>query len=255
MNLNDPYGIRDAQLRILKMLKDFDHFCREHDVKYSIDGGTLLGAVRHKGFIPWDDDADIMFDRQNYTKFMQLSNQLPDEYEIIGSTWVRRLTRKDNPYKNEEEDCIDLFVWDNVPSNRLILFAKRFLLMLLQGMLKNDIDYSRYSVFNKLRVFVAHVMGLPFTVKVKQNLYERISQWGNEKPTPNINIFNAFYHWVAGFSYSRDLMVNITDIDFEDIRLMAVTDADKYLTVCYGDYMKLPPEDQRHPNHRKRSSI
>lgn len=252
-SIGDRYGVRDVQLRMLEMLKDFDCFCRNNDIKYSIDGGTLLGALRHKGFIPWDDDVDIMFDRYNYMKFIKLSSTLPNKYEIIGNIWVKRLTRKDNPYKQDEEECMDLFVWDNVPKNKVILSIKKLLLKVLQGMLKKDVDYSKYSLFNKFRVYITHIAGMPFSVETKQIMYDKISQWGNEQDTPEINIYNAFYHWVDSFSYSCELMKNIADIDFEDTKVMAVEDADRYLTVCYGDYMKLPPEDQRIPAHRKHS--
>ena len=67
---NDPYGIREMQLYLLDILIVIDKFCRDYNIQYSLNGGTLLGAVRHKGFIPWDDDADVMFDRENYKLFI-----------------------------------------------------------------------------------------------------------------------------------------------------------------------------------------
>ena len=246
----DPYGVRDIQRRLLVMLKDLDQFCRKNKIKYSVDGGTLLGVKRHKGFIPWDDDVDVMFDRRNYSKFIKRINLLPDKYKIVGDTWVKRMAFKNSPY-DEKRLCIDLFVWDNVPDNRFADLFKRFMLMLLQGMLKRKVDYSSYSPVYRIPIFVTHVLGLMFSVKTKQRMYDRVSQWGNKKKTKKINIFNAFFDWVKDFSYDRNLMKHVSDIEFEDTMVMAVDDADRYLTVCYGDYMKLPPEDQRIPSHQK----
>ena len=252
-NLNDPYGIRDVQLRILDLLKQFDQFCRDNDIQYSIDGGSLLGAIRHKGFIPWDDDADVMLDRENYDKLLSVSeHNLPGDLEIIGETWVKRLTRKDNPNKAEEEECIDLFVWDNVPDSKGIRMVKHLLLKVMQGMLKRDIDYREYSFVNKIRVFGTHMLGKLFTTRRKQKWYDAVSRWGNGKQTKKINIYNTFYRLISGFAYDSAVMKELVEVVFEDTKLMAIKDSDGYLTELYGDYMQLPPEEKRIPAHRKK---
>ena len=111
MDIKNQYGTLEMQLYELENLKDFDTFCRQHNICYSLAGGTLLGAVRHGGFIPWDDDIDVMLDRVNYEKFLQeAESSLPEKYEIIQRIWIKRITRKDNPKKDKEEGCIDLLL-------------------------------------------------------------------------------------------------------------------------------------------------
>ncbi len=98
IDVENKYGTKDVQEYLLPILKDLDALCRENDIKYSMMGGGLLGTVRHKGFIPWDDDLDLIFDRENYDKFLKVcETKLPDEYMVTNSIWIKRITRKDNP--------------------------------------------------------------------------------------------------------------------------------------------------------------
>ena len=68
--LDDPELLRRIQALLLKMLKDFDDTCRRLDIPYSVYGGTMIGAIRHQGFIPWDDDVDVLMTRANYERFL-----------------------------------------------------------------------------------------------------------------------------------------------------------------------------------------
>ena len=72
--------VRDVQLVLLEMLKDIDALCKKHNIRYWLTGGSALGAVRHKGFIPWDDDADIGMLREDYEKFQRVVHELGDAY-------------------------------------------------------------------------------------------------------------------------------------------------------------------------------
>ena len=89
----EPRTLRKAQLIMLDMLIEFDAICKKHQLQYWLDSGTLLGAVRHQGFIPWDDDIDICMERNDYQKFIQIcSQELSKEYflqtKTCGHTWA-----------------------------------------------------------------------------------------------------------------------------------------------------------------------
>ena len=92
MDLDNSYGTLDMQTSLLELLKEFHKFCMANNIKYSLDWGSLLGAIRHKGFIPWDDDLDIMVDRENYEKIKrQIGGKLCYEHGTPEALWIDRV--------------------------------------------------------------------------------------------------------------------------------------------------------------------
>ena len=126
------------QALLLEMLKDFDAACRKHAIRYQLFAGTALGAVRHKGFIPWDDDMDIVMSRENYEKFRAAFPKF-EGYRIEREIWVPRIRRGDGRFS------IDVFLFDNVPKNSFKRKYKVFRLKLLQGMMKKKPDLKKYG--------------------------------------------------------------------------------------------------------------
>ena len=252
MDTANKYGTLQMQQYLLPILIDLDKFCRENGIKYSLSDGTLLGAIRHKGFIPWDDDIDLTFDRENFVKFVAAAERkLPEKYEIINDIWIRRITRIDNPQrmKSVPEGCIDLFVFDIVPRSKKMEKMQVFLLRMLQGMLKTDVVYDGFSLSKKTLLFGTHILGKFFSRRLKQQMYESISQWGNLDGSDTIARFNGSYKGIGKARYPANIIAEYEDIEFEGHRFMAMKGWDKFLEIMYGDYMKLPDTKYRKTNH------
>ena len=252
MDLENKYGALELQREFLPLMDTIDKVCRDHGVKYSLYGGSLLGAIRHKGFIPWDDDIDLVFDRENYEKFLQIFPEtLGADHCIVQDLWLKRVTRKDNPGagKLPPTGCVDLFVFDSMPQGKAACAWKQFWINTLQGMLKKKIQYEKFSFKHKVLLFGTHCLGRLVPEKAKKKAYDRVSQWGNKKKTPYCNVYNNPYSFVKKGKFRADVMDGYCDVEFEGRSYMATRNWDHVLTVDYGDYMTPPEEQNRVPEH------
>lgn len=253
MDVENKYGTLEMQQYYIPILNHIDELCRKYDIKYSISDGSLIGAIRHKGFVPWDDDIDISFDRSNYNKFLSVvERELDPDYILIRDMWVRRISRKDNPLINSipPEGCIDLFVFDNVPDSKVKNKIKNLTIKMLQGMLKRKVFYEGFSIGHKCILFVTHYVGKLFPWKVKQIWFDRVSQWGNAHQTKQKARYCCSYRYISNIRYPADITDEYTDVEFEGKKYMSVKEWDSFLSIDYGDYMELPPEEKRIPKHK-----
>ena len=250
MDRNNQYGTLEVQLRLLQLLKTFDKICLDCDVKYSVSSGTMLGAIRHHGFIPWDDDVDITIERKYYDRLMGAINDstlLVREKDL----WLDRVRFRDDTLNKGHHPCptIDVFTWDYVPDNKFKERIKYYSIAFLQGTIKGRPDYSRFSWPNKLLSFVTYMTGKLFPLSLKLRVYDSLALWGNGRET----IYQAGYHDqfnALKFRYPFHLMDNVERRRFEDIEVNVMVRYDEYLRIIYGDqYMTPPAESKRKPTH------
>lgn len=259
--------LEEIHQRELKMLKLFVKICEEHDLKYYLAGGTLLGAVRHQGFIPWDDDIDVLMPRPEYERFQELVKDQPlrPEYEFHSSALGNLLdpfckmfdlsTRVDKDWVVDKYDCnlwIDIFPIDGLPEDdgeieriyRKMLAARRRLRFMKA---KTGTGKSKLKIIVKplLKPFALLLFGKNRTVRYMDR---------TAKTYPYEN--SRFVGGVA-FGYGpQEKMVRAdyepqVDVMFEGCVVKAPACYDYYLRALYGDYMEFPPEDKRQVHFMK----
>lgn len=255
MDINNEYGVLQVQKELLELLKEFDGFCITNGIEYSVIGGTLLGAIRHKGFIPWDDDLDIFVDRNNYNKIIACLPQgrLIIETGTNRSLWVDRIKLKHENTDSDNIPLIDLFILDNCPVSPIVAYLKLLFLEILQGMMKTKPKFSEYSLGPRIASYFLWGIGVLFPFKIKFRLYHMISVWGNNDNSLYKSIYNDQYYLLKQ-KYSSNIMESLLRLPFEDMEVYSIKNYDSYLTQIFGDYMKLPNEEERRPIHQNNNS-
>ncbi len=241
----------------LELLKEFDRVCTSYGLTYFLNGGTLLGAVRHKGFIPWDDDVDVIMPRKDYDKLWEIASEAFCEPYFFQTSLSEKgffrthaqLRRSDTTgfieldrHKNINKGIfLDIFVLDGVPSelrekNRLkrkIAFQKKLLAY------RYDVDFSSVGFKRKLlylasRVFYAFV---PFKAYFKKFNEKTLAKY-SYKDTDTIG--DLTLEWRENVHWSKEWYDGTVRLEFEGLSLCAPVGYDEILTRQYGDYMKIP---------------
>ena len=247
----NPEGstLRKMQLRILDILVEIDKVCRKHDIKYWIDFGTLLGAMRHSGFIPWDDDLDIAMTSKDFKRFLEIApKELPTSLFLQTKSTdpsynmlVNKVRDKESFFVTQHEDFtknyqkglyVDIFEvkpYPKVPKNlqkRIMRWYKKI--------------YFFYSVKQEVNL-KNHLATLVFPlIKFGLNIV-----WGVCNLLPKSRLGYEKHFSPYGNSYTKDMIFPLKEICFEGKTFLGPADPDRYLTNIYGDYMKVPPEEKR----------
>lgn len=231
---------------LICQLKDIVAICERHNIQYNLMCGSLLGAVRHKGFIPWDDDIDLLITREEFTRLREIYPKECDKrFELTYlNTWTPRVMNRD---PEKAAAFTDFFILDPVPEagwKRKWWFLK---LHILQGMMKKNVDYSRFGLKNKILLFGTHVMGLPFSYEWKAKMYEKVST--ANKPGKDLCMSNGAFELMMHIWHPEQFEKKI-HADFEGVQVLIPEKWDEVLTVLYGpDYMTPPPESERVAKH------
>lgn len=241
------YGMRDIQRMLLDMMVEIDRVCRENGIEYSLLGGTMLGAVRDGGFIPWDDDLDLAFTKEALARFMDVFPRRSERYTVTDQdTWVCRVVPRE-PI-NGQRPFVDLFHFEPVSASPLPRKIKVFLLQLMQGTLKRDADLSRFSTKNRVLLRSTHLLGLPFTRRFKLRVYRWIGSHVACGDGSLLHISDEQFSCL-GLTYPASYARSYQDYPFEGHMFRMCTHYHDMLVLHYGDYMTPPPENERVSKH------
>ncbi len=250
------YPIEAVQKKMFEILEQVDLVCRRNNIRYVLDSGTLLGAVRHKGFIPWDDDIDIAMLREDYEKFCAVANkELPANFvfETMDS-------RKNYPnifgkcyniatvYKQESSAhldiqhgiFLDIFPMDNVLPKDKVRQCRTVASLNTVRCLKQKTEkfYPRHVLYLPLMLLPIRTLNRIVERQMKKHANENtefvcpVCQSGTAKPM-----------------FRREMFTDTVEVDFEDKKFPIPKNFLEYLHGYYASPMELPPEEKRSPSH------
>lgn len=264
--------MKDVQLttaeihsRLLEMVANFHVFCEEHDLKYYLIGGSLLGAIRHKGFIPWDDDIDIGMPREDYERLVSFSEikegleivsyhnshgyyhpfaycNITDTHTIMEEQFIRRSTNKGL--------FLDVVPMDGLPSRKedAVKWGNRV------GFWARILAYHSNSMpkINSLKqlvragtIFISRFFSEKMLIRKVENMAKRYAYKGS---LLSGQIVNRIYPIKREIRFTEDFDNPIL-VPFESTELFIPSGYDRILTDLYGDYMTPPPDAEQKAHH------
>lgn len=256
---------KKLQDKMLELLLFFDSFCRENELKYYLCGGGLIGAIRHHGFIPWDDDIDLFMPRRDYERLAEIWPQKVDcnrylycrtdrdhIYHDAGASIRDVNTAEINKHSLNEDIChgiaLEIMPIDGCPKSKVLRAIQLY-------------NAFIFSLFNAQRLpdnkggLVRYITGLIYKIFKSPNQRYRIWKHAEKRMTR--------YEWkdceevteligsIKGMllRHPKEDFENVVLKEFEEYQIPVMAGYDRYLHLIWGDYMKLPPEEKRVAKH------
>lgn len=262
--ITDLKELQKVQLDILIFI---DKVCKDNDIRYSLSDGTAIGAIRHKGFIPWDDDIDIMMPRPDYEKFLKVIDEANNErykcyhfskdmpkYHYTFAKVVDLKTYVDEYYFKTNEKMginIDIFPLDGINEKTMLKDFKKYKnverLLYLATYKKVIPTNKKYKTIIKYFAFLfAKMLGINYLNKKAQNIMKKYD-WN----------YSGTCSMYTGLSERKVMPISTFDefinVEFEGHMFPIIKDYDTYLTKLFGDYMTPPPKEQQITNHHSKN--
>ena len=257
-------SLRELQLISIYVYKELLSFCQKNNLKVYLLGGSLIGAIREKGFIKWDDDIDVCMSRSDYEKMMNVSNgHISDKCSIVDPEtntdfkgYISLAVYNDSKsissqYREEEISKIgvSIFVYDGVPSNKLlqkVYYTRMYILRAQHALCRADFKHVSSKLAKVVGPILSGLYRSKDVYKYKNKilkLQKKYDYSSHELVAPNTDT-NA---WLEVFPRKKFEEYEI--VQFENIDSYAFSYYDEHLRKYYGDYMSPPPNDEREPKH------
>ena len=260
--------IHDVNFRILS---EVDRVCKKNNVSCFLDSGTLLGAVRHQDFIPWDDDVDILVKREDLSRFLEsMRTDLGEEYEVVmpdeynghffdfiprielKNSQRRNPTEEDKFYGNKQnKSCVDVFILDKIPEGKFGQICQVLWTKAIYGLAmghRYSIDYSSYSAANRVMIGVLSSVGKRMKLETIMRMQEKRAL-KYDKTKSKCRMVSNYPLAFVDICYREEWFAGTVELKMHGASFGCPAGYDEILTATYGDYMKLPPKEQQVPEH------
>lgn len=252
---------KEFKEQLVEILKEFDKLCKQNDIKYSLIGGSLIGAIRHKGIIPWDDDIDVIMTKENYDKLLKIISSYKGNYRFINndlnSEYYYPFLKMINPKTHIEEKYInikeygiyiDIFHYVNLPQSKIQLkffwYKLQFLKLLISGYATKEIRKDdKYKVPKRIGKLISKIFGIKKIIKWYNY---NINKYNNKNSETIIGNWPCYK--LEKEIQSKENIKEYKTCEFEKINVMIFEKYDKILKTTFGDYMIVPPKEKQ-KNH------
>ena len=251
----DDWNIKKLQDKILEIAVYVDKFCEENGIEYCLMGGSALGAIRHKGFIPWDDDLDFFMTPDNYEKFVKAFEERGDKSKFIvepfgefdnmvtlGKVRAKNTTLIEPSLTQYDiSHCVylDIFILHTCPNSKIKRVWQYVFAKYIVAKAQSTRDISRYGFGLRLALRILRCLPRRFMIKFA---LKQVYRFRNSKSDYYCNYLGKAKYKRG--TYKKEWFESTKRVEFETVTLKVPTGVEEFLTERFGDYMKLPNTEQ-----------